>query len=112
MAYINGLRSFGHKSNLAADRSKSKKRASTEKWMDALARAEQAHLLVRKAAVLANKGDVQEAEEHAARGVSELMESVVQMPRKTQEKILESCWDGDECIEAALKEWNGGIGRV
>jgi hypothetical protein len=112
MAYINGLRSFGHKSNLAADRSKSKKRASTEKWMDALARAEQAHLLVRKAAMLANKGDVQEAEEHAARGVSELMESVVQMPRKTQEKILKSCWDGDECIEAALKEWNGGIGRV
>ena len=68
--------------------------------------------MVRKAAVLANKGDVQEAEELAARGVSELMESVVQMPRKTQEKILESCWDGDECIEAALKEWNGGIGRV
>jgi hypothetical protein len=40
MAYINGLRAFGHKSNLAADRSKLKKRASTEKWIDALARAE------------------------------------------------------------------------
>jgi hypothetical protein len=112
MAYINGLRSFGHKSNLAANRSKSKKRASTEEWMNALARAEQAHLLVRKAAVLASKGDVQEAEKLAARGVGELMESVVVMPWKTQERILESCWDGDECIETALKEWNWGMGGV
>jgi len=112
MAYINGLRSFGHKSNLAAARSKSKKCASTEKWMDALARAERAHLLVREAAVLANKGDIQKAEEYAAKGVSELMESVLLVPRKTQEKILESCWDGDECVETAFKEWDGGIGRV
>src|SRR5436853_120071 len=52
MGYINGLRSFGHRSELAAKRSRTKKREreSTGKWMDALARAERAHWLCRKAA--------------------------------------------------------------
>ena len=77
MAYINGLRSFGHKSERAASRSRSKKRASTGKWTDALARAEHAHLLLRRAAVLASEGKIQEAEESAARGIGELKERLV-----------------------------------
>ena len=36
MAYINGIRSFGHRSQMVAAQSKSKKRAPTEEWMDAL----------------------------------------------------------------------------
>jgi len=103
MAYINGLRSFGHKSNLAAARSKSKKRASTGKWMDALARAEHAHFLVRNAAVLAKNGKLQQAEESATRGISELKESVLQVPGNTSEKVLESCYDGSECVETVTK---------
>jgi hypothetical protein len=58
MAYINGLRAFGHKSNLAADRSKLKKRASTEKWIDALARAEQAHPVGQKSGCASQQGRV------------------------------------------------------
>jgi hypothetical protein len=54
MAYINGLRSFGHMSKLKATQSKTKKRKSTGKWMDALAKAEYAHLLCREAAELAH----------------------------------------------------------
>jgi hypothetical protein len=77
MAYINGLRSFGHKSMLTAAQSKSKKRKSTEKWMDALAKAEHAHLLCREAAALAHRGMVKEAEESAAAGISELKERLV-----------------------------------
>ena len=69
MAYINGLRSFGHRSKLTAKRLKQKKRKSTEKWMDALAKAEYAHFLYREAAVLAKKEIYKEAEESAARGV-------------------------------------------
>ena len=55
MGYINGLRSFGHKSELAAKRSRTKKRKSTGK-MDALARAERAHSLCRKAAETGPRG--------------------------------------------------------
>ena len=77
MAYINGIRSFGHRSQMAAARSKSKKRASTEKWMDALVRAEHAHLLLREAAVLASKGKIQEAEDSAVSGIDELKERLV-----------------------------------
>jgi hypothetical protein len=77
MAYINGIRSFGHRPQMAAARSKSKKRASTEKWVDALARAEHAHLLLREAAVLASKGKIQEAEDSAVRGIDELKERLV-----------------------------------
>ena len=69
MGYINGLRSFGHKSELAAKRSRTKKRASTDKWMDALAKAERAHLLCRKAAELAREGKGEEAEACAIRGI-------------------------------------------
>src|SRR2546423_3438006 len=74
MAYINGLRSFGHISELAAARSKSKKRKSTGKWMNALARAEHAHWLFREAAELARKEKFEEAEETARRGMDELKE--------------------------------------
>ena len=77
MAYINGLRSFGHKSQLAAARSRSKKRKSTDKWMDALAKAEYAHLLCREAATLAQSGKFEEAEEAAARGINELNKRLV-----------------------------------
>lgn len=109
MAYINGLRSFLNRSNLAASRSVSKKRASTEKWLDALAKAEHAHTLVRKAAVLASEGasegEIEEAEEYAARGVDKLMESVELLPEKRQEKTIGSCWDGSESIEIAMKKW-------
>jgi hypothetical protein len=77
MAYINALRSFGHRSELAAKRSPSKKRESTGKWRDALARAERAHWLCRKAAELASEGKVEEAEEIATRGIDELKERSV-----------------------------------
>ena len=77
MAYINGLRSFGHRSELAAKRSRTKKRESTGKWMDALARAERAHWLCRKAAELAREGKFKEAEECATRGIDELKERSV-----------------------------------
>ena len=77
MGYINGLRSFGHKSELAAQRSRTKKRESTGKWMDALARAERAHWLCRKAAELARGGKGEEAEECATRGIDELKERLV-----------------------------------
>jgi hypothetical protein len=80
MAYINGLRSFGHKSKLAAARSKSKKRKSTDKWVDALARAEHAHSLCREAAELASKRKFEEAEESATRGINELKERLVSTP--------------------------------
>jgi len=77
MAYINGLRSFGHQSELAASRSKSKKREPTGKWVDALARAEHAHWLCRKAAELGRENKYKEAEESAVRGVNELKERSV-----------------------------------
>jgi hypothetical protein len=77
MAYINGLRSFGHKSEMAAARTKSKKRESTGKWRDALARAERAHLLCREAAELVYEGKIDEAEESATRGINELEERSV-----------------------------------
>ena len=76
MAYINGLRSFGHKSQLAVARSRSKKRKSTDKWMDALAKAEYTHLLCREAATLVQSGKF-EAEETAARGINELNKRLV-----------------------------------
>src|SRR5205814_9288802 len=114
--YINGLRSFGHRSNLAASQSRSKKRASTEKRVGALAKAEYAHALVRRAAVLASdgasKGQIEEAEEYAARGVDELMESVELLPEKRQENTIESCWDGSESIEIAMKNWREENRRV
>ena len=74
MAYINGLRSFGYKSE---SRSKSKKRKFTGKWMDALARAERAHWLCRKAAELGRENKYKEAEESAVRGINELKERSV-----------------------------------
>jgi hypothetical protein len=45
--------------------------------VDALARAEHAHLLLREAAVLASKGKIQEAEDSAVRGIDELKERLV-----------------------------------
>jgi len=77
MGYINGLRSFGHKSELAAKRSRTKKCESTSKWMDALARAERAHWLCRKAAELGHQGKGEEAEQYAIRGIDELKERSV-----------------------------------
>jgi hypothetical protein len=72
MAYINGLRSFGHRSEMAAAQTK-----SNGKWKDALARAEHAHLLCREAAELAHKKKFKEAEESAMRGINELKERSV-----------------------------------
>ena len=77
MAYFNTLRSFGNKSQLAAEQSGSKKRESTDKWVDALAKAERAHLLCREAAELAREGKIEEAEENAVRGINELKERLV-----------------------------------
>jgi len=45
--------------------------------MDALARAERAHWLCRKAAELGSEGKVEEAEEYATRGIDELKERSV-----------------------------------
>jgi hypothetical protein len=77
MGYINGLRSLGHRSELTAKRSRTKKRESTDKWMGALARAEHAHWLCRKAAELAHEGKIEEADECATRGIDELKERSV-----------------------------------
>ena len=77
MAYINGLRSFGHRSEMVAARTISKKRESTTQWKDALARAERAHLLCREAAELAREEKIEEAEESAIRGINELKERSV-----------------------------------
>jgi hypothetical protein len=77
IAYINGLRSFGHRSEQAAAREKSKKRKSTEKWVDALARAERAHWLCREAARLAREEKYDEADGSATRGINELKERSV-----------------------------------
>jgi len=99
MAYINGLRSFSHKSQLAVARSRSKKRKSTDKWMDALAKAEYAHLLCREAAALARSGRFEEAEETAARGINELNKSVLQVPEITQKSISE-IWDEEIVMKA------------
>ena len=77
MAYINGLRSFGHRSEMKAAQTTSKKRESTGKWKDALARAERAHLLCREAAELGREGKIDEANESATRGINELKERSV-----------------------------------
>ena len=77
MAYINGLRSSGQRSQLRAARSKSKKREFTGRWIDALARAEHAHWLCRTAAELAHNEKFEEAEEIATRGINELKERSV-----------------------------------
>jgi hypothetical protein len=99
MAYINGLRSFGHKSELAAAQSKSKKRKSTEKWMDALAKAEYAHVLCREAADLAHGGMFVEAEETATRGINELKGSVLQVPGVEPDRILNP-WNEEVSMKA------------
>ena len=98
MAYINGLRSFGHKSKLAAARLKSKKRKSTDKWVDALAKAERAHWLCREAAELASRGKFEEAEETAARGIIVLKDSVLQAPDVNLERKTE--WDEEAMMKA------------
>jgi hypothetical protein len=77
MGYINGLRSFGYKSESVAKRSRTKKSESTDKWKDALARAERAHWLCRKAAELAHERKIEEADEYATRGIAELKERSV-----------------------------------
>jgi hypothetical protein len=119
MAYINGLRSFGHKSKLAAARLKSKKRKSTDKWVDALAKAERAHWLCREAAELASRGKFEEAEESAARGIDELKErsvstlflitylianecygSVLRAPDITHVRMISEIWDEEEAMKA------------
>jgi hypothetical protein len=99
MAYINGLRSFGHRSQLAAAGSKSKRRESTAKWMDALAKAEHAHMLCREAAVLAQGRMYKEAEETAARGIDMLKESILQVPELTVERVSE-LWDEEVAMKA------------
>jgi hypothetical protein len=98
MAYINRLRSFGHRSELVAEQSKSKKSKSTEKWMDALARAEYAHSLCREAAELGQRGMFEEAEETAARGIVELKESVLRAPDAKMQRLSE--WDEEVVIKA------------
>jgi len=98
MGYINGLRSFVNSSELAAAQSKSKKRKSTEIWLDALARAENAHLLCREAAELARGGMYEEAEDTAVRGITELNESVSRMPEVGLQKI--SVWKEEVAMKA------------
>jgi hypothetical protein len=73
MAYINGLRSSGHKSQLA----ESNESEFTDKWKRALATAEHAHWLCRTAAELARQRRFEEAEESAERGIKELKERSV-----------------------------------
>jgi hypothetical protein len=97
MAYINGLRSFGHRSELKAKQSKSKKCKSTEKWMDALVKAEYAHSLCREAAELAQRRMFGEAEETAARGIAKLKESVLRAPAEKQRPFE---WDDEVVMEA------------
>ena len=77
MAYINGLRSFGHRSEQAATCVRAKKSEFAGKWIDALARAERAHFLCREAARLASEKSYDEADESAARGIDELKERLV-----------------------------------
>jgi hypothetical protein len=98
MAYINGLRSFGHKSDLAAAQSRSQKRKSTEKWMDALAKAEYAHMLCREAAELACEEMFEKAEETAERGITMLQESVLGVPDVRLQKITE--WNKEVAMKA------------
>jgi hypothetical protein len=74
MAYMNGLRSYGHRSRLAAAPEISKKRESTEKWGDALARAERALAFCREASRLGRDGEYEQAEIVAKRGIEELTE--------------------------------------
>ena len=100
MAYINGLRSFSHRSELAAAQSKSKKRKSTKKWIDALAKAEYAHLLCREAAELACQGMFEKAEETAAKGITSLQESVLEVPDVKLQRIIE--WN-EEIATVAMK---------
>jgi hypothetical protein len=98
MAYINGLRSFGHNSELVAAWSKSKRRKYTEKWVDALAKAEYAHMLCREAAELARGGMFEEAEDTAARGITTLQESILGMPDVKLQRIIE--WDEEVALKA------------
>ena len=91
MAYINGLRSFGHKSELKAARSRSKKRESTDRWMEALAKAERAHFLCREAAALAQRTMFEKAEENATRGINELKERLVVYTLSSLGYLLTTC---------------------
>jgi hypothetical protein len=77
MGFINGLCSFGHQSELVAAWSIQKKRDSTERWVDALAKAEYAHGLCREAALLTQREMFEEAEECATRGINALKERLV-----------------------------------
>jgi hypothetical protein len=100
MAYINGLRSFGHRSELKAAQTKTKKRKSTDKWMEALAKAEHAHLLCREAAILASQGMFEMAEKNAASGLDELETSVALVPEVTQEGGILEMWDEEVAMKA------------
>ena len=75
MAYVNGIRSLGHRS---LNRSRIRCRLSTEKWTAALASAERAHWLLREGARAARDGQYDEAERMASDGVDQLkLRSVV-----------------------------------
>src|SRR5438034_11729712 len=77
MAYINGIRSLGHQSSM---RSKTRKRDSTEKWVDALAHAEEAHKLLREAHKLVTEQRFTEAEDMASAGVDKIrLRSVIRI---------------------------------
>jgi hypothetical protein len=66
--------------------------------MDALAKAEHAHMLCREAAELASKEKFEEAEETAASGIAILQESVEEVPEVTLQKLVE--WDEEVAMKA------------
>ncbi|PGH19137.1 hypothetical protein AJ80_04215 [Polytolypa hystricis UAMH7299] len=104
MAYINGIRAFGDRSE---KRSQVKNTESTEKWSNALKVAEKAHWLLREAAVSAQDGKYEEAEKMAEDGVEQLKLSVSELPaQRTYETPLASLWDGSKCLEDAFpNQW-------
>ena len=68
--------------------------------MDALAKAEHAHMLCREAAILAQRGMFTEAEENATRGITELKESVLQVPRMMQLGRISETWNEEVAMTA------------
>ncbi|KAB8237930.1 uncharacterized protein BDW43DRAFT_150496 [Aspergillus alliaceus] len=69
MGYINSLRSFGQQSS---NRSRVKKRVSTDQWESALTAADTAHWFLRGAAEAAENGKLEDAEIMASYGIEKL----------------------------------------
>ncbi|GAB1195341.1 hypothetical protein APSETT444_004599 [Aspergillus pseudonomiae] len=104
MGYINSLQSFGDQS---LKRSNTKKRESTSQWENALTNAHTAHWYLREAAEAAKKKRFNDAETMAGRGLEQLKQSVLEIPREPlYERSLESLWDGSAPLEEALSNRN------